>query len=125
MKQEKFSIKKRLKSFVYAFNGLVLLFKNEHNARIHLLATVCVIASGILFKINTLEWIAVIFAIGLVFVSEIINSSIERLADFISPAMHAKIKSVKDFASAAVLFAAIVALIIGLIIFVPYINKIF
>jgi diacylglycerol kinase len=124
MNQEKFSIKKRLKSFVYAFNGLVLLFKNEHNARIHLFVTVCVIAAGFLFKINILEWIAVIFAIGLVFVAEIINSSIEKLADFVSPDKHENIRIVKDLAAAAVFFAAIIAFIIGLIIFVPYIIKI-
>ena len=121
MNAEKFSIRKRLKSFVYAFNGLLLLIKKEHNARIHLLATVCVIAAGFIFKITDIEWIAVIFAIGFVFVSEIINSSIEQLADFVSPDKHEKIKIVKDLAAAAVLVAAIVSVIIGLIVFL---NKI-
>lgn len=121
MKKEKFSIKKRIKSFVYAFNGLFLVIKNEHNARIHLLATVCVILAGFIFKISKFEWIAIIFAIGFVFVSEIINSSIEHLADFVSPEKHEKIKIVKDLAAAAVLVAAIVSVIIGLIVFL---NKI-
>ena len=117
MNAEKFSIKKRLKSFLYAFNGLLLLIKNEHNARIHLVATVCVIAAGFIFQITAFEWIAIIFAIGLVFVSEIINSSIEQFADFVSPDKHEKIKTVKDFAAAAVLVAAFISVIIGVIVF--------
>jgi diacylglycerol kinase len=123
MKREKFKIKKRLKSFVYAFNGLLYMFKYEHNARIHLFAAICVIIAGIFFKINAIEWIAVAFACGLVIVTELINSSIEQLADLISTEENQKIKTGKDLAAAAVLFAAIIAVIVGLIIFVPYILK--
>ena len=83
MKGDKFSIAKRLKSFTYAFNGLRLLIKEEHNAWIHLFATVCVVVAGILFKISSMEWVAVIFAIGLVFSFEIINSAVENLSDFV------------------------------------------
>jgi len=125
MYSEKFSLKKRLKSFVYAFNGLIYMLKHEHNSRIHLFAVICVIVAGFLFKISLIEWIAVVFACGLVFVAEIINSSIEQLADYISPEPNEKIKTGKDLAAAAVLVSAIVAVIIGLIIFVPYIIKIF
>ena len=66
MEQKKFSISKRLKSFVYAFNGLIILFKEEHNARIHLIATILVITAAVLLKLNFYEWIAVTFAIGFV-----------------------------------------------------------
>jgi diacylglycerol kinase len=119
MKQEKFSILKRLRSFKFAFNGLKILIKEEHNARIHLFIAICVLIAGFLFKISEIEWIAVVFAIGFVIVLEIINSSIENIADFVSPEKHEKIKKIKDLSAAAVLISAITALTIGLIIFIP------
>ena len=123
MKEEKFSIAKRLKSFTYAFAGLKVLFKEEHNAWIHLFATVCVIAAGILFKISLLEWVAVAFAIGLVFSFEIMNTSVENIADFICPERDDRIKRIKDLAAAAVLVSAITAAVVGLLVFVPKIIE--
>jgi diacylglycerol kinase len=123
MKQQRFSVLKRLKSFKYAFNGLRILIKEEHNARIHLIATICVIIAGIFFKISLNEWLAIIFSTGLVFSLEIINSSIENIADFISPEKHEKIKKIKDLSASGVLISAVTALIIGLIIFIPKIFK--
>ncbi len=116
---ERFSIKKRLKSFTYAFDGLVTLIKEEHNARIHLVAMLCVIAAGFLFRISPFEWMAVAFAIGIVFGSEAFNSAIERLSDKVCPEHDKLIKKVKDLSAAAVLIAAITALAIGIIIFAP------
>ncbi|MBB3696679.1 diacylglycerol kinase [Flammeovirga yaeyamensis] len=124
MKEEKFKISKRLKSFTYAFNGLKILIKEEHNARIHVLATVCVVILGILLKITILEWIAVIFAIGLVISSEIFNSAIENIADYLTKEKREEIKRIKDLAAAGVLICAIAALIIGLLIFIPKIIEI-
>ncbi len=125
MKEEKFSIAKRLKSFTYAFAGLKVLFKEEHNAWIHLFATVCVIVAGILFKISLLEWVAVAFAIGLVFSFEIMNTSVENIADFICPERDDRIKRIKDLAAAAVLVSAITAAVVGLLVFVPKILELF
>ena len=118
-KPEKFSLKKRLMSFRYAFNGLKTLIKEEHNARIHLFIACCVLIAGIVFKISTAEWIAVIFCIGIVFSLELINSSIENTVDLISKDQNETIKKIKDLSAAAVLIAAIVSAVIGLIIFVP------
>lgn len=122
MKQNKFSIKKRLKSFVFAFNGLGILLKEEHNSRIHLIASVVAITAAILFKLNTFEWIAITFSIGLVITIEIINTVIENVADFISPGKNEKIKKIKDLSAAAVLISSITALITALIIFLPKIK---
>lgn len=117
MNQKKFKIGDRLKSFKFAFNGIRILFVNEHNAWIHLAAAMLVIIAGIVLKISISEWLAVLIAIGLVFTSEAINTSIEKLSDFISPERQNSIKEVKDLASAGVLISAITALIIGLIVF--------
>ena len=123
--QEKFSIAKRLKSFTYAFNGLRILFREEHNSRIHLFATVCVIVAGVLLKLSILEWVAIAFAVGLVFSGEIFNSSIEDLADVVCPERDDRIKKVKDMAAAAVLVNAIAAATIGLLVFLPKIIRLF
>jgi diacylglycerol kinase len=123
MKNEPFSIAKRLKSFVYAFNGLRVLIKEEHNARIHAVTTIFVIVLGAWLGISTSEWIAIIFAIGFVFAMETVNSAIENLADFITKEKQDTIKKVKDLAASAVLISAICALIVGLVIFIPKILK--
>lgn len=125
MKQEKFSIRQRLKSFTYAFAGLKVLFQEEHNSRIHLFATVCVILAGMLLKISLLEWVAVAFAVGLVFSGEIFNSAVEDLSDVVCPERDERIKKVKDLAAAAVLVNAITAAVIGLLVFLPKIIHLF
>lgn len=124
MKNKKFSISDRLKSFKYAFDGFKVLFKEEHNSRIHLLVAAIVLFLAWFLQISTNEWLAVILVMGLVFVTEILNSSIENIADFISPEKHPQIKKIKDLAAAAVLLSAIVAVLIGLIIFLPKLTSI-
>jgi len=116
---EKFSLAKRLASFCYAFNGLIILIKEEHNARIHLFTACCVVIAGIIFHISTKEWIVVIYCIGWVFVLEMINSVIENLADLISEENNPTIKKLKDLSAGAVLVAAIASAVIGLFIFLP------
>jgi diacylglycerol kinase len=125
MNQKKFQIGDRLKSFKFAFNGIRILFVKEHNAWIHLAAALSVIISGIGFKISISEWVAVIFAIGLVFTSEAINTSIEKLSDFVSAEKQKSIKEVKDLAAAGVLISSITALLIGLFVFLPKILMLF
>lgn len=119
MNGEKFSWKKRAKSFVYAFAGILRLIKCEHNARIHIVLTICAITLGILLKISQIEWIAITLCIGGVFSAEAVNSSIETLSDRITTKNDEYIKQAKDYASGAVLFIAIAALIVGCIIFIP------
>jgi undecaprenol kinase/diacylglycerol kinase (ATP) len=122
MKKINFSITKRIKSFGFAFNGLRILFKEEHNSRIHFFAIVIVIIAAILFKLNTYEWISIIFSIGLVITAEIINTAIENIADFLTTDKNDNIKRIKDLSAAAVLISAMTALLIGLIVFLPKIK---
>lgn len=117
--KKRFSITDRFKSFKYAFAGLKTLFIEEHNARIHLIATLAAIILGFVLKISLNEWIVLIMVIGLVFICELINTSLEAIADFASPGKHPQIKKVKDLAAASVLISALVALIVGFIIFCP------
>ncbi len=117
--REKFSLRKRIKSFAYAFAGLRLVFRQEHNAWIHATAAICVVVAGFLFRISSLEWIAVVICIAMVISAEIINSSLERMADFVQPEMDNRIKEIKDLGAAAVLVCAIASAIVGIVIFLP------
>ena len=122
MNNDKFSWRKRARSFRYAFRGLATLIKNEHNARIHLAATVCVLGAGFFFGLSAGEWIAVVMAIAVVFSAEALNSAVEALADLVSPGYHPLVKKAKDLAAGAVLLMAIGAAATGLIIFLPKIR---
>ena len=125
MKHQKFSIRKRINSFGYAFNGLKILVREEHNARIHLLSAFFTVIAAILLKVSAIEWVALVLAMGFVITIEIINSAIENIANFISPERHDTIKIIKDLSAAGVLLSAVTALVIGLIIFLPKILFLF
>lgn len=119
MSEEKFSFLKRAASFKYAFNGLNVLWKEEHNSRIHVVATGIVISLGFAFQISMLEWCALLICIGFVLVLEIVNSAIENLCDLVSMEPNKKIMKVKDLAAASVFIAATISLVVGAIIFLP------
>jgi diacylglycerol kinase len=119
MNSDKFSLKTRFGSFKFAFHGLWLLVQNEHNSRIHFLAAIVAVTMGIILKINSLEWSLLIIVIGIVFLTELLNSSLETLADFVNSEWNEKIRNVKDYAAAAVLISAIISIIVGAFIFIP------
>ncbi len=123
--RKKFSITDRIRSFRFAFTGLADLILSEHNFRIHLIVLILVIAAGFLFGISPAEWIAVIVVSAIVMISEALNSSLEQLADLISPGQNEKVKKAKDMAAAAVLIAALASVITGLIIFLPRLYRLF
>ena len=125
MNPGKFSVKSRSESFRYAFNGLVSLLKTEHNASIHLVAAAAAVAAGIILKVDAMEWCLLIVVIGLVFLTELINTSIETIADAVDSDWNEKIKKAKDLSAAAVLIAAIISVITGGIIFLPKIISLF
>jgi diacylglycerol kinase len=119
MKSDKFTIKSRLKSFRFALRGLKSLLRYEHNSRIHLIAAIVAITLGIMLKINPSEWSVMIIVIGMVFIAELINSSLESLADHIDNEWNDFIMKSKDYSAAAVLISAIIAFVVGCIIFLP------
>lgn len=122
---EKFSLKKRSKSALYALNGLRVLFLEEHNSRIHIAIVIVVVTAGFLLKISNTEWLVVCILIALVFSLEIINSAIENICDYISPQWNEVIKKVKDLAAAAVFVSSVISVICGAIIFLPKLYNLF
>lgn len=113
---------KRIKSFGYALHGIRLLFSSQANARIHLFVALLVIIAGLLFRISTAEWLAVIVCISLVIAMEAMNTAVEWLTDLVSPEYHPLAGKVKDVAAAAVLITVIGAVAAGLVIFIPRIR---
>ena len=104
---------------MHALDGLLVLIRREPNAQIQMSLGFISLLLGWVFRINTVEWIAVLFCIALVISLEGINSALETLSDFVTPEKHELIKKTKDLAAGAVLWASMISLIIGLIIFLP------
>lgn len=111
--------KKLRNSFKYAFEGIGEALKTEQNLKIHFFIMIAVITAGLVFKINAMEWIACVILFGLVISLELINTAIETTVDIAMPEKNEKAKLAKDVAAGAVLISAIMAIVVGLIIFVP------
>jgi diacylglycerol kinase (ATP) len=119
METEKFSIRSRIRSVGHALAGVRQFVRREHNARIHLVATIAVIVTARVLEVSATEAAILAVVTGLVWVAEIFNTCVERMADVITRERHPEIKIVKDLAAGAVLVAAIVAVIVGSFIFIP------
>ena len=103
----------------YAFEGLIIAFKQERNFRIHLFMAILVIIVSLFLQINMHEWLFVLFAISFVIITELINSVIERLIDYLKPENNINAKEIKDISAGFVLIAVVNAIFVGLIIFMP------
>lgn len=115
-----FSFTARLHSFRYALAGLRTLLLTQHNAWIHAVATVLVVAAGLALGLSLAEWCWLVLAMTLVWMAEAFNTALEFLADAVTQEFHPLILQAKDVAASAVLIAAIGALVIGLLVFGPH-----
>lgn len=126
MQKKAKSIKRLIKSFKYAFKGIIYTFKNEQNIIVHTIIMILVIIFGIIFKINKYEWLICIILFGLVISAELINTAIEATVDLKCKEINPLAKIAKDTSSGSVLLLAITSVIVGCIIFIPkiisYIN---
>ncbi len=120
-------IRPLMKSFAHAFSGIYLTFKSERNFRIHVVALCSVVALGLYLDLSSLDWGLVTLSIGSVLVAELFNTAVERLGDEAAGGkQNLLVKNAKDISAAAVLFSALSALIIGIIIlFIPLIRRLF
>jgi len=109
----------RLRSFKYAARGMFLLIKTEHSVMVQFVIAMMMTILGFMLEISSIEWMFQFLAIGLVLVAESVNTAIEKLADFIHPKFHKDIGFIKDISAAAPAFAALIAVIIGFIIYLP------
>ncbi|WP_042458522.1 diacylglycerol kinase family protein [Neobacillus dielmonensis] len=112
-------------SFSYAAAGIITGIKQERNMRFHLCSATVVLFVSCYLSISKTEWLIILVAIGGMFALELMNSAIERVVDLVTSDFHPLAKQAKDLAAGAVFVYALICLIIGLIIFMPYIYKLF
>lgn len=118
-----FSFTGRIRSSVHALAGILEMLKSQHNAWVHLIATVGVTTAGWLFGVTTVEWCLLILVMMAVWVAEALNTAFEFLCDVASPEFHPLVKKSKDVAAGAVLMSAVGAAAVGAIIFLPYLLE--
>ena len=109
------------KSFTYSIEGLKYAYKYEQSMMIHVIATILVIGANILFQVTGIEWLITIIAIGMVLSAELINTAIEAVVDLVTLEIHPLAKIAKDCGSAATFVLAMMAAVIGCVIYIPYI----
>ena len=114
----------RLKSVGYAFKGAYHLISKEASVKVQFAICIIMTIAGFYFKLSTTEWMIQILVIALIMAIEGLNTAIEEMANFIHPDYHKKIGLIKDISAGAVFIFAIVAIIIGLIIYLPKIVSI-
>jgi diacylglycerol kinase (ATP) len=119
MTTQKFSIRSRIRSFRWAIAGMRQFIRREHNARVHLAITIVVVIAALVLHVSRMEAVGLTLVVGLVWIVEMLNTCVERMADLITTDIHPDIKFIKDLAAGAVLISAIVAVGAGLFIFIP------
>lgn len=112
-------MKKFLNGFYFAWKGISYSFSTQMNFRIHCLIALFVFCVGFYLTLNTVEWLWIIAATALVVIAELFNTAIETLVDLVSPEFNLKAGLIKDISAAAVMIAAFMALLIGVLIFLP------
>ena len=116
-------VRSRLASFSYALQGLAFVLQSQHNAWIHLSATAAAVGGGLIVGLSVNEWLWIVSAIALVWFAEAINTSFEILFDVAQPERSVRIKIAKDVAAGAVLICSLYAVVVALLVFVPYLRS--
>jgi len=118
-----FTFSGRLRSIRLAGRGIALMLRTQHNAWVHALATIAVIAAGLLWRVSAAEWCWLVLAIVAVWTAEALNTALELLADVASPGFHPLVEKAKDVAAGAVLISALGAVAIGILVLGPHLMR--
>jgi diacylglycerol kinase len=117
-----FSLIARFRSFGYAFSGIGFMLRTQHNAWLHLIATILVLFSAVALRLSASDWRWIVVAIFLVWSAEAFNTAVEYVCDMVAPDYNLVVKHAKDIAAGAVLLSAISAAFIGVLTFWPYLH---
>jgi diacylglycerol kinase (ATP) len=109
----------RLKGIFYSVKGALYLIKTEHSIQAQLFIALLFVIAGSYLGLSNTEWLFVLLAISLVLTAESLNSAIEKVADFIHPNYNKKIGLIKDVSAGAVFFAALFALAVLCLVYIP------
>jgi diacylglycerol kinase (ATP) len=112
-----------VRSFGYAFEGLATIVRTQPNFWVHVAAACIALVLGVLLRLSEVELALIVLSIGLVLVVESVNTAVETMCDLISPGHDPLVKRAKDISAASVLIAAVAALALGLLVFVPHLAK--
>jgi diacylglycerol kinase (ATP) len=118
-----FTIRARFKSIRFALTGLSILFRTQHNAWVHLVATIAVTSLACVLNVTPGEWALLTIVIAQVWIAEGLNTAIEFLADAVTLERHPLIGKAKDVAAGSVLISAVGAAIVGGTVFLPYLAR--
>jgi diacylglycerol kinase (ATP) len=111
-------------SFNYAIEGIVYALRTQRNMRLHVTAALIVLGGSLFFRISRLEFIAILFAIVFVFVSELMNTAIEAAVDVATQSFDPIAKVAKDVAAGAVFIASVNAVIVGYVVFFARLGRV-
>ncbi|MCD4694155.1 diacylglycerol kinase family protein [bacterium] len=114
-------ISRLIKSFRYSIKGLIKTWREEQNLQIQSIIALLVLFLAFYFRITSIEWALLIFSISLVLTVELINSAVERITDILKPRINGYVKEIKDIMAGAVLLISIMSVVVGFLIFFPYI----
>lgn len=117
--KQKFTLSARIKSMSAAASGIKIMLFEEHNARIHLVATIVVVLAAMVLRAGRIDWMVLTLVISLVWITEALNTAVENLADKVSPQHDVLIGKAKDVACLAVALASGCAIVCGLLVFIP------
>lgn len=106
-------------SFQHAFDGFIYTIKSQPNFRFHLLVTICAVLLGIYYRLPVNEWLIIVFTVNMVLVAEMVNTSIESMVDLITLERREDARIAKDVSAGMVLVSAVLAVVVGLLIFLP------
>jgi diacylglycerol kinase len=118
-------MKSLLNSFKYAGKGIVKIFRKGKIFKVQLIIFALILIAGFVLHISRLEWLITLLAGGMVLSLEMINTAIESVVDLVTEEFKVLAERIKDIAAGAVLISSLIALIIGLIVFIPHIINIF
>lgn len=110
-------------AFIVAFKGIGLFFSKERNGKIQLAIAVVTIVASFVLHISAIEWMFILICIAMVILTEMLNAAIEKVCDMLSSDYHPDIKIIKDISAGAVLWASLISVVIGCIIFIPKIVQ--
>lgn len=120
--RESFSVSNRLQSFVHALSGLGFMLRTQHNAWLHLAATLMVVAAALFLGVSLEDWRWLVVAMVTVWVAESFNTAVEHVCDVVSPGYSVSVKRAKDIAASAVLVCAAGAVFVGVVTLWPYVK---
>lgn len=113
---------RRILSFKYAIRGILTALKEEPNLKFHFLAAIAAIFLSYILNLSRADFIIIILLIGFVISLELTNTAIEAVVDAFTNKEHPGAKLAKDISAGAVLVAALTAGVLGMLIFLPYLN---